>query len=127
MNTKSLTKLLYTIGKEDKDTDARIDKFITYCKRKNILYKLPSIVTRLEQLTQIRKHETTVVITTAKKLNDTIRKQIVALVHAPAHANIEEIIDTTIRGGFIVEYNNIRYDGSIARQLVALEKHLAHD
>lgn len=127
MTSKILTKLLFSLGKANKDTDTQIERIIAYCTRKNIMYKLPGIITRLEHMAQVKKHETSVQLTVPKPLASQTQQDIVTALKIKSSVPVEITIDERIVGGFIAEYDNIRYDGSIAKQLVELEKNLAHD
>lgn len=127
MNSKVLTTLLYSWGKSGKCTDAQIDVFIKYCLRKNILYKLPHVLKKLEHMLEVKKYETTVQLTSAHRIQPETQKIITKELGIDDAIPIHSKIDSKIVGGFVAEYDYVRYDGSIARQLVELEKNLAQD
>lgn len=127
MTSKVLTKLLFSLGKANKDSDAQVEKIIAYCTRKNIMYKLPGIIARLEHMAQVKKHETSVQLTVPQALASQTQQDILTSLQIESSVPVQVTIDESVVGGFIAEYNNVRYDGSIAKQLVELEKNLAHD
>lgn len=63
----------------------------------------------------------------AKALNDDLRKQIIALMEEQTGGTIDlrEEVDKELIGGFVMKYDDLKYDASIAYQLRKLKKSAA--
>jgi len=69
----------------------------------------------------------TIYFSSATEISDDIRKKVIALLEEQTKASIELIEDVKkeLVGGFVLNYNDYRYDASIAYQLKKLKKESA--
>lgn len=107
-------------GKLNKVTEAYL-QLITHKKREIYLVEIAE-----EFLNQYKKKKNilTAVITTANGIDDIIRKEIINLVKGAGTSEVvlQEKIDTSIIGGFIVRIEDKQVDASISRKLKTLQR-----
>jgi F-type H+-transporting ATPase subunit delta len=86
---------------------------------------IPEIATEFIRQYKVLKHITTVHVTTASPLSEAfvtdLRKQIVAT--GATHENVDIILktDASLIGGFVLDFDNKRYDASVAYKLEQLK------
>jgi F-type H+-transporting ATPase subunit delta len=70
------------------------------------------------------KNIVTAEVTTAATLTDELRTQIISIIQKATHAQIdlEQKIDESIIGGFILTFKDRQYDASILRQIQNLRQ-----
>jgi len=107
-------------GKLNKVTDAYI-QLITSKKRE--IY-LPEIAAEFVNQYKEKKKILTAVITTAKGIDDVIRKEIMEIVKGTGNSDVvlQEKINENIIGGFILRVGDKQIDASIARKLNNLKR-----
>jgi len=107
-------------GKLNKITDAYI-QLITSKKRE--IY-LAEIAFEFVNLYREKKKILTAVITTAKGIDDVIRKEIMAIVKGTGNSEVvlQEKINADIIGGFILRIGDKQVDASISRKLINLKR-----
>lgn len=107
-------------GKLNKVTDAYI-QLITSKKRE--IY-LPEIAAEFVNQYKEKKKILTAVITTAKGIDDVIRKEIMQIVKGTGNSEVvlQEKINENIIGGFILRVGDKQIDASIARKLNNLKR-----
>ncbi len=107
-------------GKLNKVTDAYI-QLITSKKREIYLAEIAfEFVNQYKE----KKKILTAVITTAKGIDDVIRKEIMDIVKGTGNSEVvlQEKINTDIIGGFILRIGDKQVDASIARKLNTLKR-----
>lgn len=70
-----------------------------------------------------RRQTTRVIVTTARPLAESLRDDVIAKVRsmeAADHVELEEVVDTQLIGGIIIETPSQRFDASVARDLKQL-------
>ncbi len=107
-------------GKVSKITSAFLDLIAT--KRRESY--IDDIAKSFDQQYKIYKNITTVTVDSAVKLDDTLKKQILALVKKTVTGEIElvEKIDASLIGGFVLTINDSQLDQSVKRKLNDLRK-----
>lgn len=75
------------------------------------------------------KNIVTAVITSATALDDTLRKQVMEIVHQSAGANVEltEKVDPSLIGGYILRVGDNQVDASVIRQIKTLERNFSEN
>lgn len=91
--------------------------------RENIL---PEIADAFNALVKAHKGIVPVTLTSAAKLDDAVKKQIVSKISASIKGTVEitEVIDPSLIGGFIVKMGDTQIDASIASKLSQLKQRL---
>lgn len=87
---------------------------------------LPLIASSFEDLLKAHKGIVPISITTAVKLDDSVKKSILAKVQAHVKGTLEvtEHIDSSLIGGFVVRMGDQQIDASVASQLMDLKQRL---
>ena len=102
-------------------------RYLDIITRKKREIYIPSIAR--EYLTDYKKFKNiiTVHFTSAKAINDNLRKKVVELLEKQTSSTVEliENVKKELIGGFVLDYNNYKYDASIAYQLKKLKKQSA--
>lgn len=127
MTSKALTRLLYILSKEHKDPDIILDQFLKFVQHKNMLYRLPTVIRRLEQMAKLKHHETRIRLRVPERISEAAESDIRKFIGAGGEVGIEQVIDSALTGGFVAEYDNVLYDGSVDRQLRKLQELLSRD
>lgn len=91
--------------------------------RENIL---PEIAVAFNALVKEHRGIVPVTLTSAAKLDDAVKKQIVSKISATIKGTIEitEVIDPSLIGGFIVKMGDTQIDASVASKLSQLKQRL---
>lgn len=91
--------------------------------RENIL---PEIAIAFNALVKEHRGIVPVTLTSAAKLDDAVKKQIVSKISATIKGTIEitEVIDPSLIGGFIVKMGDTQIDASVASKLSQLKQRL---
>ncbi len=112
-------------GKLSKVTDAYLH-LITEKKRE--IY-LAEIVTEFLNQYREKKKILTAVITTAKGVDDVIRKEVMAIVKGLGNSEVvlQEKINSDIIGGFILRVGDKQIDASIAKKLNSLKRNFTEN
>jgi F-type H+-transporting ATPase subunit delta len=109
-------------GKIDELTLAYLHLLITKGREQYVT----EIVAEFEQQYRAIKHITQVRITSAAPLTDsvldTIKAKILASGKTEENLEIETVIDPALIGGFVIEFDDKRYDASITSKLDDLQK-----
>lgn len=94
---------------------------ITRKRRENFL---EGIADEFINLYQEFKNIVTTHLQTAVKIDDDIRKQIINLLHQQTGGEIQliEEVKEELIGGFVLNYSDMKYDASIAKQIADLKK-----
>ena len=86
---------------------------------------LPEIATEFVHQYKILKHITTVEVTSATPLSDgvldNLRKKLLASGATAENLDIETKVNPKLVGGFILQFDNKRYDASVANKLAELK------
>lgn len=98
INEKTLSFLKVLVSKN------RINQLDSVCESFNLLYNASL------NLSDVK-------LTTAVAVSDEVKKQIATDVVKNSNSNIENIIDPSILGGFIVEFDNKIFDNSVLSKL----------
>lgn len=87
---------------------------------------LPEIATAFNELVKAHKGIVPVTLTSATKLDESVKKQIVSKIAASVKGTIEitEVIDPALIGGFIVKMGDTQIDASVASKLSQLKQRL---
>lgn len=110
--------------------DGKINKltslFLDIVLRKGREALLPAIAKEFRLQYKILKHISSVKLITATKLTDEglagIRKSILASEATDDNVDLEVEVDESLIGGFVIEFDNKRYDSSVAHKLALLKK-----
>ncbi|MGZ8509860.1 MAG: ATP synthase F1 subunit delta, partial [Chitinophagaceae bacterium] len=101
------------------------DSFISLLIRKTRESNLPEIITAFVSQYKVHKNIHTVTLTTALPVNEVIRKAIIDQVKKAAGfetIELDEKIDESIIGGFVLQAGDKLVDASIAYDLKAIAK-----
>jgi len=114
------TALLEVFKNASKETTNLIDALITN-KRIAILLDVAASYVRLYEA---HKGSETATVTTAVPISDDLKAKVLAKVKelTGKEAAIENIVDETILGGFILRVGDVQYNASIANQLNKLKR-----
>lgn len=86
---------------------------------------LPEITAQFIEQYKVLNKITSVKVTTATSMSDALledlRKKLIASGAATENIEIETIIDTALIGGFVLEFDNKRYDASVSHKLEELK------
>lgn len=108
------------------DAEIVATAFDAYTRAHNLTHLVPGVLAHLSRIAVREGQAGTLVVasthTVSKELLETIRTYVGASSVAP----LKTRIDSKVIGGFVAEYNNTVYDGSIARQLEKLHASLIH-
>lgn len=87
---------------------------------------LPEIAIAFNELVKAHKGIVPVTLTSAVKLNEEVKKQIVSKIADSVKGTIEitEVIDPALIGGFIVKMGDTQIDASVASKLSQLKQRL---
>lgn len=99
-------------------------KFLQLLTRKKRERYVADIATSFIAQYKKHKHILSAVITTAVKLDDKVRKEVVALVQSSGSKEvaIEEVVDKEIIGGFILRVEDKQIDASLKSKLQKLTR-----
>jgi len=99
-------------------------KFLIIIIRNGREYLIPEIANQLIYIYKKHKNIIDVMLTTAAKVDNETKKQIVDLMQDRSGAEIDltEEIDEELIGGFIVSTEDRQYDASVLRQIQNLNK-----
>lgn len=118
ITSRVLAKALMELVEERPDKEKEIvENFINFCHNKNLINRLPKILTSLEKLSSRLTEEKRLVITTKEKISESIVTKIKSFTAADNKTEIKTTEDPTIKGGFIAKYNGKIYDASIVNQI----------
>lgn len=100
--------------------------FLTIVSQKRREAIIPQMATSFIEQYKTQKNILTAVVTSAKGLDATTKKQALDLIKSQLNGEIElvEKIDSNIIGGFILKIGDKQLDKSVARQLSNLKKQL---
>ena len=87
---------------------------------------LENLIYHLHAGTERRERDGSLVIATARSVDQSIVEHIRKFTGAPADAPIAAKVDDSLIGGFTAQYKGTRYDASVKSQLVALERKLSN-
>lgn len=85
---------------------------------------IPEISAQFVEIYKLYKNIITVEITTATQIDEQLRSKILTLLEKRANAlvDLNEKVDETIIGGFVLSYEDKQYDASILRQIKNLRR-----
>lgn len=100
--------------------------FLTIVSQKRREAIIPQMATSFIEQYKSQKNILTAVVTSAKGLDATTKKQALDLIKSQMNGEIElvEKIDSNVIGGFILKIGDKQLDKSVARQLSNLKKQL---
>ena len=125
ISAQQLAKSLFAALNDNPDNQRKITKaFFDFVDEKKLLPLLPYVVDSLERMQKVDKDRITLKITLQKKHSQLVIDQIKKKIKTPDNVDVNVDIDESIRGGFIAQYDNVVYDGSVATQLGKAEKKL---
>ncbi len=125
VSAHNLAKSFFDALHENPERQSRVvDIFLEFLEEKKLLALLPHIVRSLEKLQEVEKSKQTLKITLQQNHAKDVIEQIRKKINAPDSADTKVVIDDDIKGGFIAQYNNVVYDGSVATQLQQIKKRL---
>lgn len=99
-------------------------EFLDIITRKRREAYLVNIAYQFNELYKQHKGITTAVVTSAVKLDDKLRADVISRVKAAAKGEVEliEKIDATLIGGFVLRVGDKQYDSSVSRSLRRLTR-----
>jgi F-type H+-transporting ATPase subunit delta len=108
------------------ELDELTNVFFDVVLRKGREAYLPAIAKEFHLQYKIMNHVSSVKLITASKLTDdglaALRKSILASEATDTNVELEVEVDESLIGGFIIEFDNKRYDSSVAHKLALLKK-----
>jgi F-type H+-transporting ATPase subunit delta len=108
------------------ELDELTNAFFDIVLRKGREAYLPAIAKEFHLQYKIMNHVSSVKLITASKLTDdglaALRKSILASEATDTNVELEVEVDESLIGGFIIEFDNKRYDSSVAHKLALLKK-----
>jgi len=119
--TKRIISIADSKGLSPEVLALRLASFLDKHDLNELLPKLNSI---LEETQKENDRIETIIIRSRYPLDREDISGIKKLISPKKEAPIKEIIDKSVIGGFIAEYNGTIYDGSLAKQVERLEKSL---
>ncbi len=106
--------------------DKLTSTFFDIILRKGRESQLPAIAKEFRLQYKVLKHISSVKLITATPLADdaiaSIKKQIEASDATDDHIDLEVEVDEKLLGGFVIEFDNKRFDTSVAHKLALLKK-----
>lgn len=100
--------------------------FMDIVLRKGRESYLPAIAKEFRLQYKAMKHISSVKLTTASKLTDdalaALRQSILSSEATDENVDLEVEVDESLIGGFVIEFDNKRYDSSVAHKLALLRK-----
>lgn len=109
-------------GKIDKLTTL----FFELIMKKGREAQLPAVAKEFRLQYKIMKHISSVKLITATQMSDAglnaLRKTILASEATDDNVDLEVEVDESLIGGFVIEFDNKRYDSSVAHKLALLKK-----
>ncbi len=114
-------------GKLDELTEA----FFGIILRKGREGLLPAIAREFEVQYRAMKHISNVKLTTAKAMSadaiEALKAKILASDATDDNVELEVAVDENLIGGFVIEFDDKRYDSSVAHKLALLRKEFAQN
>ncbi len=106
--------------------DVLTSNFFEIILRKGRESQLPAIAKEFRMQYKTMKHISSVKLITARKLTDdavaAIKKKIEASDATDDNVDLEVEVDESLMGGFVIEFDNKRFDTSVAHKLALLKK-----
>jgi F-type H+-transporting ATPase subunit delta len=108
------------------DFDKISQSFITLIAKNGREAILPAIAESFKELLNDRNGIVPVTLTSAAKLDETVKKQIIDKLQASIKGTLEitEVINPSLIGGFVVRMGDIQIDASVASKLAQLKQRL---
>ena len=134
INSKILAKALYQSILDTPDKESEVVKeFIKYLEEKNLIGLLPSVVKNLEHIQRRAVAQEKIKVTISQKLSTTVIEEIKEYIFVNIGNGRDRLVQTDIIedpdlvGGFVAEYNDKIYDGSVKGQLEMVRKKLLNN
>lgn len=125
---KKIAQALYQAidGKKPKEIDTIIDNFIAWLQHKRLSAKRREIIEALEVVRQKAEKQQAVTVYSRIELTETQQREIQKYLEVSLKSKIllRSIIDTSIIGGYRLEYGDTVYDVTLNKQLTNLQRHL---
>lgn len=103
---------------------ATTSSFLSLVIKKGRISELASICEAFIQLANQESNTVQVRLTTASAISDATQKQIASKVLKNANYEIQSIINPSILGGYVLEYDNKMLDESIANKIQSIKNNL---
>ncbi len=114
------TGLWQALQAEGADAAAITKAFLTMIEEQRLVALLPHVVKQLQFLHAQHTKQHTLRITVARKQSDAVIDELTKKIGTVAAVETTE--DESLIGGFVAQYNNKVYDGSVATQLRKAEQ-----
>lgn len=106
-----------------------INRFITFLHQRQDLNKAAAIILELERLYAEQSGVITAEVLSARPLSALAKQKITVYLETRAgvaKVDLQESIDETLIGGFVLRYNGLVIDGSIKNNLLKFKKQLSN-
>lgn len=122
--SRTIAQELIKLVNQGADSSAVAEQYIAAAKKKRVLYQVPLVLHHLALLGERESKRREVVLKTAKKIGNDIKKQILTFLNAPPNSKLSESEDPELLAGFVATYDNTIYDASAKGRLRSLRKSL---
>ncbi len=121
-------KLQKWAAAEPKNVDEAVDRFVSFCREKNLIYLLPNVLKYLEKEIPKEEKKMTLIIRSKDDLSaETIRKIKKISNFQEKEYKVKAVEDGGILGGFIAYYQDKVFDASVNNNLSLLKNKLINE
>jgi F-type H+-transporting ATPase subunit delta len=123
MTSKKLSGILIKAYEKQENADT-IKNFLTFVHKNKLDYLLPNVLLHVKRYEKVHQGAGVCILRTIEAFSKDMHKDIKKKIGLDASVHVEEVVDKSIIGGFIVEYNHVQYDASMVSALRQLKNHL---
>lgn len=131
VNVKQYARSLFELVTDKSEAEAKglILKFVNFLHKRQDLNKASAIVAELENLFDEKNGEEKAELLSARPLSPEAKQQIISYLQNKVGGKglkLEETIDSTLIGGFVLRYKGLVIDGSLQNNLRKFKKQLSN-
>lgn len=126
ISSRELAKSFIQLAESEKNADEVSEVCLAFLRDNHLEHLLSHIVKHMEHMTKADEHKNTLRLVSAfAKQGEEIAKEVIKkLAIEPKDTIVTH--DESLVGGFIAEYQGVRYDASIRNKLTLLQETLTH-
>lgn len=113
--------LIRAVSRDEKNESAIVKNFVQYLEEKHLLGLLPNVVAHMKRKEHEARLARSVQVTVAHELDGDGIEKIKQYVGASSDTEVIVTIDESVTGGFVAQYSNKIFDGTVKNQLSKAE------
>ncbi len=114
--------LVRAVSKDPKKEKLVVENFLTYLEEKHLMGLLLNVVKHLKRKEHEARLKKSVQITVARELDKLVIERIKQFVGASKDTEVIITLDESVKGGFVAQYKNKIFDGTVKNQLSKAEQ-----